>query len=913
MSARPLLATAWRPIAACALLLLAMNALAAPPPGITQGATVDGITEYTLTNGLRVVLFPDPSRPKITVNMTYLVGSRMENYGETGMAHLLEHMLFKGTPTSGNIMAALAKRGMSFNGSTYFDRTNYFETFTASDDNLDWALAMEADRMVNSKVARADLDTEMTVVRNEMELGETDPVRVLVKRTQSAGFDWHNYGKNTIGARSDVERVDIGRLQAFYRNYYQPDSAVMVIAGAFDPDKALALVAKYFGPIPRPTRVLPKLYTDEPVQDGDRLVTVRRVASTQWLAAMYHTVPGAHPDSVALDAAVDIMTLTPGGRLYKALVETKQASSVDDYVYAGYDPGFAMFLAQVPERDPIDGARAAMLQTIEGVKQQPITAVELDRARAKRLKDIDEVINDPQRLGIALSSAIAEGDWRLFFLRRDRWRTVTPEDVDRVATAYFKPANRTVGEYLPDAAPDRSPVPPTVDIAAMVKDYRGDPAIASGEAFDATPANLDARAQRFTLRNGMKVVLLPKKTRGETVNFALRLHYGDVVSVVGKAGPATLTGGMLLRGTTKHTRQEIEDALDHLKATLTVAGGQTGASAGGQTVRANVAPTLDLLAEVLQSPAFPATELETLRRASVAALEQSRADPRSVVARAQQRYGNPYPKGDDRYVPTLDEEVAELQVPDVDALKRFHRDFYGAAAGEFAIVGDFDPSAVKTQLERLFGNWASPAPYARVPQPLIEKKPFADAIEMPDKANAFFVEATGFALTDKDPDYPALLVANRILGGSANSRLNDRIRQKDGISYGIFSGLRVSSFEPNSALTILALFAPENLGRLRTGVQQELDRAARDGFAAEEVAAAKDGVMQQRKLGRSQDPELANALVDQAYLGRAFADAGEIDKAIEALTPDQVSAAFRKYIKPDTFAAFFAGDFAKRK
>src|SRR5450631_1070482 len=483
MSALKLLATTWRHCAACALFALSVHAIAALPPGITQGATVDGITEYTLANGLRIVLFPDPSRPKTTVNVTYLVGSRMESYGETGMAHLLEHMLFKGTSTNGNIIAALAQRGMNFNGSTSFDRTNYFETFTASDDNLNWALSMEADRMVNSKVARTDLDTEMTVVRNEMEMGETDPLRVLDKRTRAAAYDWHNYGKSAIGARADVERVDIGHLQAFYRTYYQPDNAVMVIAGAFDPEKTLALVAKYFGPIPKPTRTLPKLYTEEPVQDGDRQIVVRRVASTQWLSALYHTVPGAHPDAVALEAAVDIMTLTPGGHLYTALVETRKASAVDENSYlTSYDPGYAMFLVQVPQKDPIETARVVMLQTIEGVKQQPITATELDRARAKELKDIDETLNDPQRLGIALSSAIAAGDWRLFFLRRDQWRKVTPADVDRVAIAYFKAANRTVGEYLPDATPDRSPTPPKADIAAMVKDYKGDPAIAAGEA-----------------------------------------------------------------------------------------------------------------------------------------------------------------------------------------------------------------------------------------------------------------------------------------------------------------------------------------------------------------------------------------------------------------------------------------------
>ncbi len=189
---------------------------------------------------------------------------------------------------------------MAFNGTTWYDRTNYFETFPASDESLDWALGMEADRMVNSTVLRKDLDSEMTVVRNEMERNENSAVRILIQRTAAAGFDWHNYGKDTIGARTDVERVDIGRLQAFYRLYYQPDNAVLIIAGAFDPDRALALVAKYFGPLPKPSRVLPALYTDEPVQDGEREVTLRRVGNTQWLSAMYHTVPrrasGRHRD-----------------------------------------------------------------------------------------------------------------------------------------------------------------------------------------------------------------------------------------------------------------------------------------------------------------------------------------------------------------------------------------------------------------------------------------------------------------------------------------------------------------------------------------------------------------------------------------------------------------------------------------
>ena len=277
-------------------LFVAFGAHAALPAGITQGPSVEGITEYKLANGLTVLLFPDASKPTTVVNVTYRVGAAHENYGETGMAHLLEHLVFKGTPNRGNIMQELGRRGMRFNGSTGWDRTNYFETFSASSDNLDWALSMEADRMVNSFIRKSDLDSEMTVVRNEFENGENNPQNVLFGKMLSTAFQWHNYGHMPIGARSDIENVDIGRLQAFYKLYYQPDNAVLIVAGKLDADPTLALIAKYFGPIPKPARTLPRIYTQEPVQDGERSATLRRVGNSKYLGMMFHTVRGADPD-----------------------------------------------------------------------------------------------------------------------------------------------------------------------------------------------------------------------------------------------------------------------------------------------------------------------------------------------------------------------------------------------------------------------------------------------------------------------------------------------------------------------------------------------------------------------------------------------------------------------------------------
>ena len=384
-------------------------------------------------------------------------------------------------------------------------------SFTASDENLDWALAMEADRMVNALVRKSDLDTEMTVVRNEFENWENNHRSVLWGRLQAAAYDWHNYGNLTIGARSDIENVSIDRLQAFYRTWYQPDNAVLIVAGKFDPAPTLERIARYFGPIPKPARALLAIYTREPVQDGERSVTVRRVGSAQFIGALYRTPPGAHPDATALAALGEIMTIAPSGRLYQALVESRKASAVDAWNLELSDPGNLIFWAQVPLGDSADAARATMLETLYGLRDKPITQAEVDRVKTRTLTSIDEIINDPQQLGLVLSESIAVGDWRLFFIQRDRWRALTAADVQRVGLEYLKNANLTFGQFIPDAKPDRAPAPPTVDVAALVADYKGDAQVAAGEVFDPTPANLEARTQRFTLPSGMKVALLPKK------------------------------------------------------------------------------------------------------------------------------------------------------------------------------------------------------------------------------------------------------------------------------------------------------------------------------------------------------------------------------------------------------------------
>src|SRR5580704_17588857 len=277
-------------------------------PAPVKITSVEGITEYRLANGLQVLLFPDNSKPTVTVNVTYMVVSRFEGYGETGMAHLLEHMMFKGTTKHGAILAELNAHGaINENATTDYDRTNYFETLNSTDDNLRWALEMEADRMVNSRIARADLDSEMTVVRNEFESGENSVGEVLEERVLSTAYLWHAYGRSVIGSRSDIEKVPIEALQAFYHKYYQPDNAMLVLAGKFDQDQALAAIDATFGAIPKPTRKLTPSYTEEPTQDGERQVTLRRVGGQQIEMMAYHIPAAAHPDMAAIEVLIELM------------------------------------------------------------------------------------------------------------------------------------------------------------------------------------------------------------------------------------------------------------------------------------------------------------------------------------------------------------------------------------------------------------------------------------------------------------------------------------------------------------------------------------------------------------------------------------------------------------------------------
>jgi zinc protease len=891
-------------------------------------ATVEGITEYRLDNGMQVLLFPDASRPTVTVNLTVFVGSRHEGYGETGMAHLLEHMVFKGTPTHPHIPKSLSERGAQFNGTTSYDRTNYFETLPASDANLEFAIRLEADRLVNSFIKREDLVSEMTVVRNEFESGENSPASVLFQRIMATAYEWHNYGKTTIGNRSDIERVPIENLQAFYRRFYQPDNAMVVIAGKFDEKKALELVQKYFGAIPRPKRQLDKTYTEEPPQDGERLVMLRRVGDVGVVGVAYHVPAGPHADFPAVQVLEDILTNEPSGRLYKALVESKKATSVGGFAQPLHDPGAIIFTAQVPKGQSIEETRDLLLSTIENLATKGVTEEEVRRAKLAMLKQREQAAANTSRLAVNLSEWAAQGDWRLYFLHRDRLEKVTPEDVKRVAEQYLRRNNRTVGMFLPTEKAERVAIPETPKVPALVANYTGRDALVAGEAFDATHESIDARSQVIKLPHGLKGVLLPKKTRGEEVQLQLTLRYGKEDELKDLLGATGFLGDLMVRGTKQLSYQQLQDELDKQKTTLRSGTGGFGRGGRGmmlggggpgavtfsmQTKRDHLPAALELFRQVLREPALPEADFDVLKRERLARLESSRTDPMMLGANALSRKQSPYPPTDIRYVPTIDEQIARLKATQYKDVIKLHEEFVGAQNGELSIVGDFDPAQVKPLLEKMFSGWQASRPYERIATPtppgLTGDK---QSINTPDKANAAYMAALSFPMRDDDPDYPALLMANYVLGGgSLSSRLADRVRQKEGLSYTVASMFRADAFDPNASFMIFAISNPQNVQKVDRAIQEELDLLLKNGVTEEELARAKSGYLEQQRISRTNDGALAGTLGQHVHRGRTMAFQKDLEKKIQALTVDEVSAAFRKYVDPKKLVIVTAGDFGK--
>lgn len=885
----------------------AANAADLPAP--IKIGSVEGFTEYQFANGLKLVTFVEPSKPKLTVNMTILVGSRHEGYGEAGMAHLLEHMLFKPTKNHPQPDRDLQERGAEYNGTTWVDRTNYYETLPATDENLEWAIGWEADRLVNCPIKAEDLASEMTVVRNEFEMGENSPKGILEQRMFATAFEWHNYGKSTIGNRADIERVPADSLRVFYKKYYRPDNVVLFISGRIDEAKTVALVQKYFGPISKPGEPIRSTYTEEPAQDGERQVTLRRVGKVAVASVLYHIPAASDPDFAAVSVLEAILSADKTGRLYKSLVERRRAAKVEGVAYAWHDPSGMIFTAEVAAGNDPNAIVESMVDTIETAVDKGVTEEEVTRAKRTLLKLWDQQSTDAPKFNVGLTEWAGAGDWRLAFLFRDRLGEVKLADVNRVAKKYLQTSNRTVGIYVPTSEPQRTPVAAAPDVAELVKDYKGRPEFSTGEVFDPSPAAIEARIKRSSI-DGVKVALLSKKNRGGAVVVRLRLRYGTAKSLAGLNAACAMLPELMARGTKQLTSEQLQDRLDELQTTLRADGRPGEAEFALLTKREHLVDALGVLQQVLRQPTLPESEFAVLKQHRLGTLEEQSAEPQALAPRVVQQKLSPYPPGDVRHIPSLADEMKLVDQLDLATLKRVYSEFLGSTAGELVIVGDFDEAKITAPLDKLLSGWKASQAYERISR-TADKLPVPETIKIrtPDKANAMYFAGLLMPLRDDAPEYPALVVGNDILGGSGfASRLMGRIREKEGLSYGVGSVFRALPLDQRATLSIYAISNPENVGKVVTLAREETERMLKDGITEAELEESKRGYLQSHQAGRGDDATLATTLADALFAGRTLKFQASIEEAVGKLTGEQVMSAMRKYIAPSQLVNAIAGD-----
>jgi zinc protease len=889
-----------------AVLSLPSPGLSAPKSktfNLTHLDTAEGVEEYTLPNGLRVLLFRETSRPQITVNITYLVGSRHEGYGESGMAHLLEHMLFKGTKRHRQILELYANRGGMTNGTTWYDRTNYFSTMPSSPDNLSFLLDAESDRMINSLISADDLAKEFSVVRNEFERVENNHQSVLSLSLLNQAFQWHGYGRATIGSRADIEKVPVDKLREFYRKYYQPDNAVLIIGGDFDPAFAKQQIAKYFGPIAKPTRVLLPTYTVEPAQEGPRQFVLHRTTDQALTSVLYKTEAGTHEAIPAIEAAGDALTRKPTGFLYKALVEKGLASEVSYAAYRNAEPSVIMFQAKVnPGQNPeVVGQKMASL--IEGFDFTSLGEKDVKRYQADQHKYFAKVAADTPTFVDDLSEAVAIGHWKFSFVIRQRIDALTPKDFASVGS-YFQPNNRTLGSVIPTPKvtlpSDRTA--PSLD---TVKAYSSRNAKAGNAPV--LPADLNAlqsKVETFQLKSGLKATILAHPFRGDRISMHIVLPFGSKEGLANRNVAVKTLAPMLLRGTASKDATELADSLLLLESEIIPFTdfsyeGQNAIQFKAETSVENLDEFLKLWTEILRKPRFDADEFALMKKEILGSLRGNLQDPAYLAKRELLRSFLPYEASDIRSIPSLQAEYDALEKLQLKDLKDLHATLLGANHGQLIVVGNVQKDRLKRDLDTLLGDWNSKGSFESLAVKLQAPNRSSQRIDTPNKKMARVGIASLINLKPTDADYPALLMAVHTFGISGTNRLWTRLREKEGLSYGTGSSLAPAyGANEGTALFSYAICAASNADRALALMQEEYTRLTAQGITEEELQRVVKAYLEDRKNELASPDSLSQLLLANAKHQLDLKQLAEIDSKVGKLTVAEVNAAVKKYLSP---------------
>lgn len=859
-------------------------------------AQAAGISSYLLPNGFKIILVPYPSAANARVELLVKTGSKQEGYGETGMAHLLEHMLFKSAGKRINLKSDLTALGASWNGTTDADRTNFFETVAADPEKIDEVLRIEADRFIRATFTKEHLASEMTVVRNELEKDDSDPGSLVMRSLLRQSFFWHGYSRPTIGARSDIEDAPFSALVAFHKKYYRPDNAALIVSGNFDPARVLALASQLFSVARNPASPAVVSWT----RDESRAVTNRSelfAPAGQTMAASAWKLPGeTDRQTHAFDLAVSAICDTDWGSLRKDLVlERKIAVTVSCNTSIRPDYSLLIATASSGKGDDAEVLSKALRDHIESAASQGITQAQLERARTEELNAYDRLENLPGRLAAELSKAEVAGDWRLFFWQRDMVKAISLDEANAALKKWAVAVNRSdvllhhVDRVTPPEPPKRSEARDLVagkdwPAIARVADPLPDSAIELAKATVNIP--LDGTRAR--------AALIPRKTQGDLAWLVLRNDFGNETALAGRSAACSIADRLMDYGGAGLNRDELGVKLEALKAKATLGLGRLVIEAPHQ----NILPALDLLLQTWAAPALPEAEFERIQAAAIAHLESELHEPASVAATAARLRFDNYPQQHPFRPISIEQQIEAMRDVRFSDVTKCVADFSGIAQVRLAMVGAFSPQDVQTAWSKIAKLPVAKVAYERVKDVAIpaavDTTPIV--VSMPEHPNATVAGVTVLGVNDESPDFPALRIAMKVLGGDADSRIWKRLREHDGLAYSANASLAPGHFEPRSSLVIMATAASNRSDEALASLKDELALALRNGFSEKEVELAKHTWLQERKTSLRSEESFASNLAQGLYSGQDYAWFAEYSEKIAQLSADDVTRALRKYL-----------------
>jgi zinc protease len=922
------------------------------PAGARAVVAEDGIEEYRLDNGMKVLLVENRVAPVVTVMVVYRVGSRNEATGYTGATHLLEHMMFKGTPTfnkakGAQIAATLQRIGANFNATTWYDRTNYFETVPS--DQMELAIKLEADRMRNSYVADEDRQSEMTVVRNELERGQNEPSEVLDEAVYAAAFREHPYHHPTIGWRADVEGVPTERLKEFYDTFYHPNNATVIIVGDFERAQALGLITKYFGAYSASTTAIPEVYTEEPEQQGERRLVIRRAGELAIVQMAFHT-PGvlgqkgvlsnkelaeraANPPEendiyplVVLSAALSNGVTS---RLYQALVETQLAVYAVTNADQHRDPGLFNIIAMVnPEVEP-KRVEETILSELTKVVEEGLTEQEIEKAKQQIIAQEAYSRDGTFNIALLMSEAEAVADWRFYKDYSKRIGRVKGEDVKRVAREYLTEDNRTVGYFIPKQAGGGKGNGDGVPKSAGSKrafprglQFYREPGVAdagesggAGGALSASAeksgakagADFSSRISRKQLQSGATLLVLENHAT-PTISLRGSLRAGSYFEPGDKPGLARITAEMLERGTKRRDKLEIASELEAVGAQVDFSADPFAVNIAARMLAKDLPAVLASMAEMLRSPSFPADELEKLKQQAIAGIQEQQA---STGFRAYEKLSalifdptNPF------YLHPGEKLIESINSITAEDVRSFHRTRYGGRSLILSLVGDVDTIEVQRQFEELFNDFTGPESVdINVKDPEPQRESRREVVLLKDKASVDILLGTAAPLRRLSEDYYAALLANKALGESTlSSRLGLEVRDREGLTYGINSRFRAPSLAAGPWYIGVSV-NPNNVERAINSALNVMRDYVEHGIDPEELENEKASATGAFKVGLATNGGLAQALWNSEFHNLGLDYINRFPQIVESITIEEVNAAIRKYFRPDHLTIVIAGDY----